>query len=690
MTFGTEQNRHLRRTFPACVSKRPPENTTVYIHDRMRCVKTKDKDIKTVQQYMQQHILKPVAKILDGQYTHLYQLLDQKTCQTKALFTYHKRGKHVKPMEVPSEENGGPFMIPSGGYLPQPWERVIANREMTRREVYPLFYTALIEMYTPPMGKCMIVDGAPDHPIAPADYVEGESLSVAYFSKTYDEDAAETDHRQMGSRGLEINEGHIFATPSRPKRLLTCRKQCPKESYTHGCAEADLSAFFYVNKHFSHRTAPHQPNCDILINSGDGDTLMIALLQCKDRIDPTTGRFVNVVWVMMRGNGESRKKTARLKKEAESKGETFVPDVIDGEDAYININVLYIEICKHPQLRHSSNPALTTVALYILSGTDFFGDFVGDDHSLFYGLGWEAFVWDTWCAHHERFKNMVMMFYAGETTFNQPELLRRVYIDEDALVMFFYQCYAAKYGNEIAINSGNPDASITPQMIEAHTGQLLTRTVRKPDEPDDKWQARLRKAKATRCPPKNILRRYARLLKGNLLYWINDYRPGGHDMFDPLEKYNGFPYYGFLLDPADPLGKRYILSPIISDPIPLPVNLASHTGLHKRRKPQISAGDASLQQQQQQQQKQSEKRAREKQVTLTKTGQLAPVSAVPVATATTTTTSDAKPILTQEERVRLYGPPQPKKPLKKKQKPEAAEKIEFHAAKAHRQKLQIQ
>lgn len=111
MTFGTELNRHLRRTFPACVSKKHPETTTVYIHDRMRCVKTKDKDITTVQQYMKLHILRPVQKILDGQYTHLYQLLDQKTCQTKALFTYHKRGKNAKPMEVPPEENGGPFII---------------------------------------------------------------------------------------------------------------------------------------------------------------------------------------------------------------------------------------------------------------------------------------------------------------------------------------------------------------------------------------------------------------------------------------------------------------------------------------------------------------------------------------------------------------------------------------------------
>lgn len=361
---------------------------------------------------------------------------------------------------------------------------------MTRREVYPLFYEALIEMYTPPPGKCMIVDGAPDHPIAPQDYVEGESLSVAYFTKTYEEDVPETDLRMTGSRGVDHNmeRGSIFegGTPRRQAIYKTCRKQCPPEEYTHGCSEADLSAFFYVNKHFSHRKRPQQPNCDILIDSGDGDTLHIALLHCKDRIDPTTGRFVNVVWVKMRGNSAGREAAAKKKKAAEAKGEEYVPDVIDGEDVYININVLYIEMNRHPQLRESANPALTAVALYILGGTDFFGDFVGDDHSLFYGVGWEKFVWDTWCDHVDQFKNMVMMFYSGETTFNQPELLRRVYIDEDNLVRFFYQCYGAKYGNEIAIASGNPDADITPAMIEAYTSNLLNKTVRKPDETDEK------------------------------------------------------------------------------------------------------------------------------------------------------------------------------------------------------------
>ena len=39
------------------------------------------------------------------------------------------------------------------------------------------------------------------------------------------------------------------------------------------------------------------------------------------------------------------------------------------------------------------------VLLHILGGTDFFDDFLGDENAIFYGMGWETCVWDTWCAH---------------------------------------------------------------------------------------------------------------------------------------------------------------------------------------------------------------------------------------------------------------------------------------------------
>jgi hypothetical protein len=44
---------------------------------------------------------------------------------------------------------------------------------------------------------------------------------------------------------------------------------------------------------------------------------------------------------------------------------------------------------------------------------------------------------------------MVLLFYSGPLTYNQPELLRQPFFDEEAILTFFYQCYAAKYGKEV-------------------------------------------------------------------------------------------------------------------------------------------------------------------------------------------------------------------------------------------------
>jgi len=90
-------------------------------------------------------------------------------------------------------------------------------------------------------------------------------------------------------------------------------------------------------------------------------------------------------------------------------------------------------------------------------------------------------------------------------------------------------------------------------------------------------------AKKKRVPPRAILVRYIRLALLNVIYWINDYRPGGPEMVDPLETYRGMPYFGFVLDPTDPKGKRITLSPICSPAKEVPDYYVQHMGQHKRK-----------------------------------------------------------------------------------------------------------
>ena len=197
-------------------------------------------------------------------------------------------------------------------------------------------------------------------------------------------------------------------------------------------------------------------------------------------------------------------------------------------------------------------------------------------------MNWEYHTWDTWCRYADRFSHMVMMFYSGETTFNQPELLRNVYIDESAFVEFFYQCYGAKYGEAIVKAYGS-DVIITPAILQSHTEQPLKRTVRKPDEDDVKWKRRHTMALKKRIPPLAILTRYVRLCVANVIYWVNDYRPNGSTMFNPLELYKGLPYYGFVRDTTDPRGERLTLSPICSPAKPIPSYCVPHIGKHKKK-----------------------------------------------------------------------------------------------------------
>ena len=62
---------------------------------------------------------------------------------------------------------------------------------------------------------------------------------------------------------------------------------------------------------------------------------------------------------------------------------------------------------------------------------------------------------------------------------------------------------------------------------------------------------------------------------------MNGYRPNGDEYCDPLEQYEGLPYYGYMQ--TDPDCKSYTLSPIVSGAKPVPESVVPLLGLHKRK-----------------------------------------------------------------------------------------------------------
>jgi hypothetical protein len=217
--------------------------------------------------------------------------------------------------------------------------------------------------------------------------IDGSTFKTVSFSRVFIDPTL-----QMAQQGA-----NVLATP-RVAEPMHYRGPVPAGEYDHECVEGDLSAFVYVNKHFKHpgNNAPHATNDDIIMDTNDGDTLMIALLHSRDRIDPINSRFLNRVWVKLKGQESTRVAYKKRKDDAIAKGKEWKEDVIDGRDIYVNINMLYIEIDRDPDLRKAQYPVLMAVSLYILSGTDFFGDFTGDEYALFFFMNWEKCVWDTW------------------------------------------------------------------------------------------------------------------------------------------------------------------------------------------------------------------------------------------------------------------------------------------------------
>lgn len=590
MTWGTERKRHLLGTlFPGCVQHTFPPGVTVVIRDGTPDTKQKDEKIRTVQQFINEKVIKPAQDLLEDTskcITHYYLLLDRASTAAnsgmsaaKKIFAHAKRNIGITPH--PDGDDDNKLILPHSGdgQLFKEWQAVIANRDLMRREVHSWFYRGLMEQYTPPIHKTVVIDGAPDHPMPKREYEETKSFAFSniYFSRTIPGGGIEWNAEKPSGSDAANPGGDVMTAPTITNQQVH-RGICPKEVYTHEIAEGDLSAVFHVNKHIVRPGSPPDiaPGVQILVDSGDGDSIMIFLLHARERIDPKTHKFNSRVWVKLRGNQASRDKTARLAAEAKEKGEEPPKDIIDGRDLYVNINKLYTLIDEHPQLSKAQYPQGMVVLLHILGGTDFFDDYIEEPYALFHNVGWDSFVWDTWCAHADRFANMIMLQYSGPTYVNQPDLLRMPFIDEPAMMTFIYQCYASKYGKAIKKLYGVE--KITDEILEEYCRSFYENTTRKENEEEKKWQARLKQAKKKRIPPKGILTRYIRLALLNIAYWINDYRPGGNKFVDAFEMYEGFSYYGFTEDPQNP--GKIILASVCSLPKPVPVQYSAYVGRH--------------------------------------------------------------------------------------------------------------
>lgn len=651
MTFPSELKRLLILWWPEAFLKRRPMDYTVVIEDKMGSTKSKREDDRTCRQYMNS-VLKPCVdaiKDLKRNITHYYMLLDRGFPIQKGIFAHPKRTKDsVKPMDEPDPKSWDPYVIPDeyDGQLPFDWDSFIANRDLTRRNLYWLFYRSVmdpIEGLRPGPGKFVMIHGAPHKRLTKA---EAERDPDAF-------------NRVYYCQGLQAPTAY---NPSYGQDTVH-RAECG-EYYNDHVREADLATMFYAKQQV-HR---HQ---NILIDMNDGDIISIALAFAPERIDPMTGQFRNKMYLRLPGSGKAKKpseKTSKKKKPGD--------DIDLSCDYYVDVNKLYKLIAKDSRFRGNGvqNPHLTLISLIIMCGTDFFGDYEHDDHGLFYQVGNVDHVIGTFMENADKYSHLFQLYYGN--TWGQPDTIRKPVIDEKLFIDFVFDCYKSKYGELAEKKFGNmsreslikyceltsknikrkeretddkwqkrfvrglkrlvreddPSKSETEEDFQkrvadakaprkeeetdadferrvfgclkrhdahviyeseeareksdAEWAKRIKKMMRQEFESDESWDKRVKSARRKRIPPPNIILRYCRVLKIHLLYWYNEYREGAASVLDPLRKDDGVPHFGFEYDEEQ---GRYTLSKSVSR-----MNLDEIPEVYKRHFDELKPVDGKL------------------------------------------------------------------------------------------------
>ena len=620
MTLGTEIKKYLILWYPEAFLKRKPKDYQVVIQDMMANVKYKPEGINTARNYIN-YILRSVKKALNdpnligGGVTHYYMLLDKGCPPAKSLFAHPKRKKKgVYAMEDSPEEVFNPYVIPESndGHLPFNWDSFVANRELTKRELYWLFYKAVMDPdvgITPNQQQCVLIHGAPSRRLTKSEQMKDpEAFDRVYFAKTIPPPVPGQPARVIRAECELFKNNHVreadlatmfYAMQSMHTNqnvLLDVIKQEEEEQGKQQQQQQQQQQLqtltkedFNSNIDESGPTLPDikAPNDDgsfgipwkegekgapergILIDMNDGDIISIALLFAAERMDPMTGKFRNKMYLRLPGSGKKTRNNNNNKK-----GKGNGPDIDLSCDYYVDVNKLYHMIKFDKRFRGSGvqNPHLTLVSLIILCGTDFFGDYQHDNHGLFYGMGNIPYVIDTFFDNAKKYSHLFQLYYSN--TYGRPDILREPKIDEYLFIEFVYDCYRSKYGKQAKKKYGD-DGRISLIKYSNLAYENLLRKKGETEEvwkkrlkiddnkPDweEKYEKRLKQARRKRIPPTEIITRYGRLLLWHLLYWYNEYRPGSEKLLDPLRKEGGLPHYGFDYDEDE---DKHFLSPVIS------------------------------------------------------------------------------------------------------------------------------
>lgn len=381
---------------------------------------------------------------------------------------------------------------------PDQWMRFASDSRNLRYELYPRLMNALLTRpeFLPGTNQTIIVSGLP---------CDSELISAEHARWEFGYCPSKEEERRL-LKPWKLDSMHLnfknVNDPDRFKRVyriqnvngVIYRHEVPEMK--HSIPEAD-SSIFYFTKFF--------PNANFLYSINDGDALSIGLLRVMEDFHA--------------GECKLKRYVALPRRRALKPGEhnwsheyfdmVHLKQLIEEDPVYTAAGV--------------SNHVATVVFLIILAGTDFFKNFCP---YIGYKTDWNEEdekkrakqsdgIWDTFHKRLPMFRHMVQWNIFDMIP--DPNVKRRIVLDEDLFKLFVLYCYFHSYEKD-------PDSNKIPdfEAIRVKCSKF--------------------KQKARHMPSDEQILLWARHLTWNLDYWVNSFR----DIYvDPFMEIDGKSYYGF-------------------------------------------------------------------------------------------------------------------------------------------------
>lgn len=551
---------------PECFKRRKH----VSLEESQKLIKIKPDGVLTLRQYLQYFFgyIKKRMRDLEMPCPHFTVLLDRWSHELKEQHVHEGRDKGVVPYaysqtecvidERALDEEQEPFSSTNN------WKRYTSNRELVRRELYPIIYNAFIsgDYITVEGDEQLIMHGLP-----------GQWEQV--YNGVFDDIGVPRLIRRS-----RITPETERLDPDLYKRVFYAHQR-PDGLYFHWAeamsdtGEADLAIvqywrFFTGDNH--------------LVFMNDGDALPILLLHAFDRLGVTGNMFDDKqFWLCKPKKRISTKEQKRRKRHEKPRNlwsaeewadEKEIEKILSGyggtksweeiqaarpRQIFIDINSLFLKICADPRLSTKvQNPVLFYVSAIILSGTDYFG--VGKG-SFLPGLGVEKKIWPTLFENASDFSHMIQ---ASIDQMPSQDSWHQVIIDYDAMVAFCKLCYVSVSNVAAAAQAQQqPDAYISlthlDPLIESVQASFTGREEKRKTSLRSKLLkirdpveiSKLQEKIDTPNPqnyviPEGVMRVVGANLRFNLEYWWNAMRPGYERSPNPTEKNaQGKPVYGY-------------------------------------------------------------------------------------------------------------------------------------------------